>query len=59
MDSKMDNETTIQKPNGFACSEFGTFIPYKLAITVGIINRMDMDVICFMMLFMLLEITEA
>ena len=50
---------TIKNPYGFSSKEFGTFIPYKLAIKVGNINIIEMDVIRFITIFKLLEITEA
>ena len=50
---------TIKNPYGFSSKEFGTFIPYKLAIKVGNINIIEMDVIRFITILKLLEITEA
>ena len=44
---------TIKNPYGFSSKEFGTFIPYKLAIKVGNINIIEMDVIRFITIFKL------
>lgn len=60
-DIEISNEinNTIQNPKGFSCKLLGTFIPYKLAINVGIINIIEIDVNRFIITFRLLEITEA
>ena len=55
----IDTKEMIIKPYVFSCKELGTFIPYKLAINVGIISNTDKAVIRFIMIFRLLEITDA
>ncbi|MNE51797.1 hypothetical protein D3C80_1464430 [compost metagenome] len=55
----MDTNSRIQIPYLLSSRPFGTFIPYKLAINVGIIKMMEIEVICFIILFILFEITDA
>ena len=50
---------TIGKAQGLFSKWFGTFIPYKLAIKVGIIKIMEMEASCFMTTFRLFEMTDA
>ena len=58
-ESTTDTKITIQIPYLLSSKSLGTFIPYKLAIKVGIIKIIDIEVICFIIVFILLEITEA
>lgn len=39
--------------------KLGTFIPYKLAIRVGIINKIEIDVSRFITMLRLFDITDA
>ena len=51
--------TNPQNAMGECSSPLGTFIPYRLAIRVGSMRRMETLVIRFMIVFTLLEITLA
>ena len=58
-EKRMEITITIKKPYGFSSSELGTFIPYKLAINVGNIKIIEIEVNRFITIFKLLDITEA
>ena len=49
----------IGKPYGLSCNELGTFIPYRLAMRVGIMRIREIEVSCFMISPILFPITEA